>query len=46
MAKLSHVDDANRPKMVDVGDKRVTEASGHGAQHCRVARRSARRTGW
>ena len=25
MAKLSHVDDANRPKMVDVGDKGVTE---------------------
>ena len=25
MAKLSHVDDANRPTMVDVGDKAVTE---------------------
>jgi cyclic pyranopterin phosphate synthase len=27
MAKLSHVDDANRPKMVDVGDKNVTVRS-------------------
>ena len=25
MSKLSHIDDANRPKMVDVSEKRVTE---------------------
>ena len=27
MAKLSHVDDANRPTMVDVGDKSATDRS-------------------
>ena len=29
MSKLSHIDDRNRPAMVDVGDKSVTERNAH-----------------
>lgn len=29
MDKLSHIDDANRPTMVDVGDKAVTQRQAH-----------------
>ena len=29
MSKLSHIDDRNRPAMVDVGDKSITERKAH-----------------
>jgi cyclic pyranopterin phosphate synthase len=29
MAKLSHIDEQNRPRMVDVGDKQATDRSAH-----------------
>jgi cyclic pyranopterin phosphate synthase len=36
MSKLSHVDDANRPTMVDVGGKAVTARTAHARAHVRL----------